>query len=153
VMELGQPKIDRLVSAAVMHDIGKIAVRGEVLEKKGQLDESEWEEVKRHPDVGYSILGSANEYNLLAEIVLAHHERWDGKGYPRGLKEEEIPLLSRVIAVAEAYDAMVSESSYREAMSREEAVAELRRCAGTQFDPAVVEALVEKVLGKGFLFD
>ena len=77
----------------------------------------------------------------------------DRKGYPRGLKEEEIPLLSRVIAVAEAYDAMVSESSYREAMSREEAVAELRRCAGTQFDPAVVEALVEKVLGKGFLFD
>jgi len=90
---------------------------------------------------------------LLAEIVLAHHERWDGKGYPRGLRGEGIPLLSRVIAVAGAYDAMVSERPYREAMSREEAVAELRRCAGAQFDPAVVEALVEKVLGKGFLFD
>ena len=153
VMGLGQPKIDRLVSAAVMHDIGKIAVRGKVLEKKGPLDETEWEEVKRHPDVGYSILGSVNEYNLLAEIVLAHHERWDGKGYPRGLRGEGIPLLSRVIAVAGAYDAMVSERPYREAMSREEAVAELRRCAGAQFDPAVVEALVEKVLGKGFLFD
>ena len=152
-MGLGQPKIERLVAAAGMHDIGKIAVRSEVLEKAGPLDEAEWEEIKRHPDVGYSILGSANEHSLLAEIVLAHHERWDGEGYPRGLKGEGIPLLSRVIAVAGAYDAMVSERPYREAMSREEAVAELRRCAGIQFDPAVVEALVEKVLGKGFLFD
>ncbi|HON33964.1 MAG: HD domain-containing phosphohydrolase [Thermovirgaceae bacterium] len=153
VMGLGQPKIDRLVSAAAMHDIGKIAIRGEVLEKKGPLDETEREEVKRHPDVGYTILGSANEYNPLAEIVLAHHESWDGEGYPRGLEGEEISLMSRVIAVVEAYDAMVSGRPYREAMSREEAVAELRRCAGTQFDPSVVEVLVEKVLGKGFLFD
>jgi len=136
-----------------MHDIGKIAIRGEVLEKKGPLDETEREEVKRHPDVGYTILGSANEYNPLAEIVLAHHESWDGEGYPRGLEGEEISLMSRVIAVVEAYDAMVSGRPYREAMSREEAVAELRRCAGTQFDPSVVEVLVEKVLGKGFLFD
>ena len=152
-MGLGQPKIERLVAAAAMHDIGKIAVRGEVLEKAGPLDEAEWEEVKRHPDVGYSILGSASEYSPLAEVVLAHHESWDGQGYPRWLKGEGIPFLSRVIAVAGAYDAMVSGRPYREAMSREEAVAELRRCAGIQFDPAVVEALVEKVLGKGFLFD
>lgn len=151
-MGLGQPMIDRLVAAAVMHDIGKIAVRSEILEKEGPLDEAKWEEIKRHPDVGYSILGSANEFNVLAEIVLAHHERWDGKGYPRGLMGEETPLLSRIIGVAEAYDAMVSERSYRKALDREEAIAELKRCAGTQFDPAVVEVLVERVLARGYLF-
>jgi len=151
-MGLGQPKIDRLVAAAVMHDIGKIAVRSEILEKERPLDEAGWQEIKRHPEVGYSILSSATEFNVLAEIVLAHHERWDGKGYPRGLMGEEIPLLSRIISVAEAYDSMMSGRSYRKALSREEAVEELRRCAGTQFDPAVIEVLVERVLGRGFLF-
>lgn len=147
-MGLGQPDLDDLKTAGVIHDIGKIGVSDRILEKSGPLDEDEWQEMKRHPEIGYSILSTVNEYSPFAEIVLSHHERWDGTGYPKGLKRGEIPLFSRILAVAEAYDAMVSGRSYRKAMGREEAVAELRRCAGTQFDPEVVDVFIEKVFGK-----
>jgi len=138
-MGLAQSEIDELKTAGIIHDIGKIAVSNKILEKNGPLDEEEWEEIRKHPETGYSILSTVNEYSPFAKIVLYHHERWDGKGYPNGLKGYEIPLHSRILGVADAYDAMVSGRAYRKAMSREDALAELRRCAGTQFDPEVVK--------------
>ena len=147
-MGLAQPDIDDLKAAGIIHDIGKIAVSNKILEKDGPLDEDEWKEIRKHPETGYSILSTVNEYSPFAKIVLYHHERWDGKGYPNGLKGYDIPLQSRILGVADAYDAMVSERAYRKAMSREDALAELRRCAGTQFDPEVVEVLLKRVLGR-----
>lgn len=136
---LTQTEIDQLLTAGELHDIGKISIDNEILDKNGSLNESEWEQIKRHPRVGESILGAVNDYGPLAEWVLSHHERWDGTGYPNGLKGTDIPKMARIIAVADAYDAMISERPYRKAMSKEEAVAELEACAGSQFDPEVVK--------------
>ncbi|MDI6601201.1 MAG: diguanylate cyclase [Thermoanaerobacteraceae bacterium] len=137
-MELSVRELDELALLAVLHDIGKIGIKESVLQKPGPLNAAEWEEMKKHPEIGYRIARNIPELSAVAEYILAHHERWDGKGYPRGLKGEEIPLLCRILAVADAYDAMTSDRPYRKAMSSEEAVAELKRNAGIQFDPEVV---------------
>lgn len=126
--------------AGLMHDVGKIAMDNEILDKPGPLTIREYEEVKKHPEIGYQILKSADAYARLADYVLSHHERWDGKGYPRGLSGEEIPLIARIIAVADAYEAMTNERPFRKALSHEQALDELRRCSGTQFDSNVVIA-------------
>jgi HD-GYP domain-containing protein (c-di-GMP phosphodiesterase class II) len=110
------------------------------------LTEAEYEEMKRHPQIGYRILSSTNEMSDLAFYTLCHHERWDGKGYPKGIKGVEIPMVSRIIAVADAYDAMTSERPYREPQSVQSAVSELQKFSGTQFDPDVVDVFVEKVI-------
>jgi HD-GYP domain-containing protein (c-di-GMP phosphodiesterase class II) len=104
--------------------------------------------MQRHPEIGYRILSSVNEFSVIADDVLEHHERWDGKGYPRGLKGEESSLRARIIAVADAYDAMTTNRTYEKALSEEEATNEIRRCSGTQFDPEVTRAFIEKVLGQ-----
>lgn len=129
--------------SGLMHDIGKIAINEGLLNKPGKLTEAEYIEIKKHPEIGYQILKSVDAYSGLAEYVLSHHERWDGTGYPRGLKGEAIPLFSRIIAVADAYEAMISDRSYRRAMTHEYAVEEIVRCAGTQFDPDVVHAFLK----------
>lgn len=129
-----------------MHDIGNIAVDARILNKPDSLTNAEWFEIKRHPEIGYRILGSVNELAPLAEIILAHHERWDGTGYPKGLKGDKIPLKARILAVADAFDAMTSERPYRNALSKSAAVEEIRRNAGTQFDPMIAELFIEKVL-------
>lgn len=129
--------------AGLLHDIGKIAVREEVLNKPGKLTEEEYNEIKRHSESGYHILKTVDEYSALAESILSHHERMDGKGYPRGLKGEEIPEIARIISVADAYEAMISDRSYREGTTREKAIGELRRCSNCQFDEKVVEAFVQ----------
>lgn len=131
--------------AGLLHDIGKIAVDNNVLNKPGKLTDAEYEMIKRHPEIGYHILKSADEYTSISDYVLAHHERWDGTGYPRGLKGKEIPLAARIISVADVYEAMISERTYKEAISKEEAFNELRRCAGTQFDPDIVQVFCEEV--------
>jgi HD-GYP domain-containing protein (c-di-GMP phosphodiesterase class II) len=107
------------------------------------LNSEEWEEIKRHPEISYNILSTVSEYASLAEIILSHHERWDGKGYPRNLKGEDIPLKARIIAVADSYDAMTSERPYHGPMSKEKALEELEKCAGTQFDPEIVKVFIE----------
>lgn len=135
-----------IITAGLLHDIGKIAVDDKLLNKPERLSDFEREEIMRHSEVGYRILSSASEMAEIAEYVLAHHERWDGKGYPKGLKGEEIPLQSRIIAIADAYDAMTSERSYRKALSKEVAVEELRRNSGRQFDPRIVTVFIQKVL-------
>lgn len=141
-MHLDSDTLKELETAALMHDIGKIAINENVLNKAGQLTDLEYEEIKRHPEIGYHILKSVDAYTILADYVLSHHERWDGTGYPRGLSSEEIPLIGRIIAVADAFEAMIGERTYRNSMNPTEAVEEIKRCSGTQFDPHVVEAFL-----------
>jgi diguanylate cyclase (GGDEF)-like protein/PAS domain S-box-containing protein len=135
--------LKELEIAGLMHDIGKIAVNNIILNKKGALTDQEYEEIKKHPEIGYHILKSVDEYSELAEYALSHHERWDGKGYPRGLKGEEIPLFARIITVADSFEAMTADRPYRKGISQEEALKELERCSGTQFDPHIVEVFVK----------
>ncbi len=139
-MKLEEEALKELEIIGLMHDIGKIAINSNILNKPGKLTEAEYDEIKRHPEISYHILKSADVYTKLAEYVLSHHERWDGNGYPRGLSGEEIPLVSRIIAVADAYEAMTSNRPYKESLSHEKAIEELKRCAGTQFDPEIVDA-------------
>jgi diguanylate cyclase (GGDEF)-like protein len=147
---LGLPdyQVMELKTVGLFHDIGKIAIDEDILSKKEKLTAEEWEEVKRHSEIGYRILSTANEMSEMAGYVLAHHERWDGNGYPRGLKGSEIPLESRIISIADAYDAMTSESCYQDIVSEEEAVKILKKGAGVKFDPALVDVFIEKVLGR-----
>ena len=143
---LGEDDIRELKTAGEVHDIGKIAIDEAILNKPGKLSETEWAQIRRHPETGYRLLGTSSEYHSISEYVLSHHERWDGTGYPRGLKGETIPWKARVIAIADAYDAMVTGRAYRKPMSQENAAEEIRRSAGTQFDPEIAKIFIEKVL-------
>ena len=125
---------------ALMHDVGKIGVPDAILLKPAKLTEEEWEFMRRHPALGYRILAQVPYLRPAAKIVLAHHERWDGDGYPRKLKGEEIPLGARIFAICDTYDAIISDRPYRAGQSPDAALAEILRVAGTQFDPKVVEA-------------
>jgi len=133
--------------AAYLHDVGKVRVPDEILTKPGPLTEEEWKEMRKHPIHGAEMLREKEFLRDAAEIVRTHHERYDGTGYPRGLKGEEIPIEARIISVVDAYDAMTSDRPYRPAMSREEAIEELKKNAGTQFDPRVVKVFL-LVLGR-----
>lgn len=136
-------ELEDLKLLALLHDLGKVVVSDEVLNKTGPLTEEEWEEVRKHPEAGYRISQSSSELSHISNYILNHHEHWDGRGYPLGHKGEEIPFLSRIISVVDAYDVMTNGSSYKEAISHEEALEELQRCAGTQFDPNIVEIFCE----------
>lgn len=142
-MGLDSAAILELKIAGEIYDIGKIAIKGEVLEKQGKLTDEEFEILKTHAEKGYHLVKASNGFRSIADGVLCHHERWDGKGYPLGLKGEKIPLISRIISVVDAYDVMTNGRVYRKAITQEEAIKELRQCAGTQFDPNVVEAFVQ----------
>ena len=139
-------EVDEIKSAGLLHDIGKIAIPENLLNKPGKLTEEEFAEVARHPEIGFRILNTVNDMSDIAEFALSHHERWDGKGYPRGIAGERIPLQARMIAIADAYDAMTSERSYRSPLSQKEAADEILRNAGTQFDPKLAHLFVEEVL-------
>lgn len=145
MLKLTSKEMDELSLLAVLHDIGKVGIREEILKKPGSLTELEWEEMKKHPEIGCRIAQNTPELGPIVEHILCHHERWDGQGYPQGLKGEEIPLLCRILAVADAYDAMTSDRPYRKALSREEAIEEIKRNAGTQFDPQIVEMFLESI--------
>lgn len=129
----------------LLHDIGKIGIPLEILNKPGKLSEEEWKILKSHTEKGYEIANSNNELKGIAEEILHHHERWDGKGYPDGLSCESIPLLSRVISVVDAFDAMTNDRSYRQAMSVSSAMNELKKCAGSQFDPFIVSEFLRMI--------
>jgi HD-GYP domain-containing protein (c-di-GMP phosphodiesterase class II) len=140
--ELGvdSDELDTVLRAAELHDIGKLAIPDDILHKPAALDAGEWELMREHTIIGDRILGAAPAMRPVAEIVRASHERWDGSGYPDGLAGGQIPLGARIVSVCDAFHAMTSPRPYQPTRTPEQALAELRRCAGTQFDPAVVEA-------------
>jgi HD-GYP domain-containing protein (c-di-GMP phosphodiesterase class II) len=137
---LSAARLRVLCLGALVHDVGKLLVPGGVLHKPGRLTPVEWEAVRRHPEDGARLLREAAPSSPALRVVAEHHERWDGGGYPAGLRAGGIDVCARVVAVADAFDAMTSERPYRRAAGCEESAAELRRCAGTQFDPRIVEA-------------
>jgi diguanylate cyclase (GGDEF)-like protein len=138
-LQLSDTEIDRLRVAALLHDVGKVAVPEEILEKPSALTSSEWRTVVQHPRIGQVILEQAAALKDAVPIILHHHERYAGHGYPFGLRANEIPLGARIVAIADAYDAMINDRPYKRAITHEQAIAELRRHAGTQFDPEIVE--------------
>jgi putative nucleotidyltransferase with HDIG domain len=132
--------------AGLLHDIGKFILPDKILKANVQLDDSDWNLIKMHPAQGAKVVGSVEGYGPVAKVIMAHHERIDGKGYPRGLKGEEIPELSRIISVADTYDVMTARDSYRDPISSFEAIQELQRVAGAQLDARFVKVFVEEVL-------
>lgn len=147
-LDLSELKLDELELLATLHDIGKVGIDDQILNKQGKLTEEEWIEMKKHPEIGYRIAMSSPELMSISDYILCHHERWDGKGYPQGLKGEDIPLLSRVLAVADAYDAMTEDRTYRRAMPVEAALAEIKNNAGTQFDSRIAHLFVGIIKGE-----
>jgi len=143
-LELGEEEIRRLEVAATFHDIGKIGIPDDVLNKPGKLNDEEWIQMRSHPEKGWRMLANTKEYDDIAQFVMYHHERWDGKGYPKGLEKEEIPLEARIIGIVDAFDAMTEQRTYKNSLTKEEALAELTRCAGSQFDPDIVQIIMEK---------
>ncbi|WP_246169634.1 PAS domain S-box protein [Alkalibaculum sporogenes] len=147
-LELSSKDLDELVLLAVLHDIGKVAIDESILMKSGSLTEQEWVEMRKHPEIGYRIAHNIPELVSVADYILHHHERWDGKGYPHGLKREEIPIHCRILSVVDAYDAMTNDRYYRKAMNSQEALEELRRNSGKQFDERVVDTFLQYIEGK-----
>ncbi|MEW6173733.1 MAG: HD-GYP domain-containing protein [Bacillota bacterium] len=141
-MGLSASQRETVYFAGILHDVGKIGISEQPLRKPGKLTPEEWEEIKKHPVLSYKILRDIPELEEIAVITLYHHERWDGGGYPYGVKEESIPLGARILCVADSYDAMISERVYKKAMPQERALSELKRCAGTQFDPEIVDVFL-----------
>jgi diguanylate cyclase (GGDEF)-like protein len=139
---LSPDEVSRVSTAALLHDIGKIGVPDKILNKKGKLDDEEWKAIKSHPRLGANIVGNVPSLASCMSGILYHHERWDGTGYPEGLRGEVIPLASRILAVADAFAAMTSPRPYREALEEDQVLAQLRREAGKQFDPTLVEAFI-----------
>lgn len=128
---------------SLLHDVGKIGVSDSILLKPGKLTDEEWGKMRQHPEIGYQMLKEVKFLQGPAEIILAHHERWDGNGYPKGLHEDEIPLGARIFTVVDTFDSMTSDRPYRRALTTLEAMNEIMRCGGTQFDPRVVEAFLD----------
>ena len=142
---LGGDQLVQVRRGALLHDIGKMGVPDHILLKPGSLDPDEWEVMKRHTTFAYDLLSSIPFLRPALDIPYAHHERWDGNGYPRGLRGEEIPLAARLFSVVDVYDALTSERPYREAWTEDEALAHIEEGAGSQFDPQVVEAFLEMI--------
>ena len=142
-MKLEDDFIEDLETAGLLHDIGKIGIPQSILCKPGKLTDEEYASMKSHPAQGEKMIGDVKQLNIISDWIKAHHERWDGRGYPSGLKGEEIPLAARIIALADTYDAMTSTRSYRKALSHEEAISEIERCSGSQFDPVLAKIFIE----------
>ena len=142
---LAKEEVRRVRLAAELHDVGKTAIPDAILDKPGPLDDEEWSFMRRHTVIGERIISAAPSLAHTADLVRSSHERLDGSGYPDGLRGEEIPLGARIVAVCDAFDAMVSDRPYRRAMEQADALAELRRCSGTQFDAAIVAAFTTVV--------
>jgi HD-GYP domain-containing protein (c-di-GMP phosphodiesterase class II) len=134
---------ERLKNLAELHDLGKVTIAEEILKKEEKLNEKEWEKIKEHSEHGYKIAAASKEFASIAREILLHHEHWDGSGYPAALEKEAIPLLARIISIIDAFDVMRNKNIYSKKMTRQEAVKELKSCAGTQFDPLLTEKFIE----------
>ena len=146
---LSEERLNDLQLLARFHDLGKVGVPDRILFKPDRLTDEEFQEMKRHCEIGHRIALSLSDLAPIADYILKHHEHWDGQGYPMGLCGEEIPLECRILAIVDAYDTMTSERPYKGPMSQEDALAELNRCAGTQFDPYLVRAFIPILQGDG----
>ena len=146
-MHLGSADLETLKIASLLHDIGKLGTYDVILDKAGPLTEDEWRLVMMHPKKGADILGPIADFDQVIPIVRSHHERVDGKGYPDGLKGEEIPLLAKILCLADSFDAMTAERPYKSAMNMEDAISHIRQKAGTQFDPEVVKVFLALIDG------
>jgi diguanylate cyclase (GGDEF)-like protein len=144
-LKLPQKDLDKLALLALLHDIGKISMPDRIFSKSSRLTKAEWKEIKKHPETGYNICNSSPMITHLADDILAHHEWWDGSGYPQKISGKNIPLLSRIIFIIDAYDVMVKGRPYKSAMTKKAAAEELKRCAGTQFDPFLVDVFIKVV--------
>lgn len=147
-LEFTTAQLDELELVTKLHDIGKIGISETVLLKKGKLSEEEFEEIKTHTEKGYRILQASNELSNVARGVLTHHERYDGGGYPLGLKGEEIPIMARIVNVVDSYDAMITDRGYNKVKTKEEAIEEIEKCRGKQFDPNIADIFIN-ILKKG----
>jgi len=143
VLGLSEENMNTLVQAATFHDIGKIGISKDIILKESFLDDEEWLIMRKHVEIGYRITQASGEFAHLADVILYHHEWWNGEGYPQGLKEEEIPLMSRIISILDAFDVMTHEHRNKPAMTKEKALLELQNQAGSQFDPSLVQLFIE----------
>jgi putative nucleotidyltransferase with HDIG domain len=148
----GREQRDLVHTAGLLHDIGKFSFPDTILLAEAPLSDDDWRIVRRHPEEGARVVARMEAYGPVADIILGHHERWDGQGYPRGLAAEDIPLLARVVAIADAYDVMIARDSYRRPRTSSEAIAELRRVSGTQLDPVLVNTFVTLLEDRGLRF-
>jgi diguanylate cyclase (GGDEF)-like protein len=147
-LNLKYNELNELRLVAILHDIGKISISDTIILKPGKLTPEEWEIIKKHPEAGYRLAKSSRDLEQIANGILYHHERWDGSGYPKGLKGKKIPVFSRIVSIADAFDAMTNDRPYRKAMSIEEAIEEIRREAGSQFDPSLAKEFIEVLLSE-----
>ncbi|MDD4745529.1 MAG: HD domain-containing protein, partial [Eubacteriales bacterium] len=143
LISLDKPELDSLCLLAILHDIGKVIVPDNILNKPGSLNDAEWKQVRRHPEIGCRIISGISELEPVALGILTHHEHWNGRGYPQGLSGESIPLIARLVSIIDAYDAMTHDRPYHRAMTPQEALTELKRCAGSQFDPDLITKFIQ----------
>jgi diguanylate cyclase (GGDEF)-like protein len=148
-MDMERDAVNQIKTAGLLHDIGKIGIDESILNKPEKLESFEWEEMKKHPESSWRILIGSDEFSNLARFVQEHHEHWDGNGYPNGLKKEEISIEARIITLADSYDAMTSNRTYKKAMNNAQAIEEILRCKGKQFDPNISDIFINKVLKNG----
>ncbi len=144
-LRLSDDKLDELSLLASLHDIGKVGIPEKILLKTGKLSPNEWEIIKKHPEIGYRIVKSIPELAHVAEAILSHHEKWDGSGYPRGLKGNQIPTISRIISIIDAYDVMTHNRAYKKTVTQYEAIKEIKKCTGHQFDPDLVNHFIRRM--------
>lgn len=142
-LDLNEKELDELSLLSLIHDIGKVAIDDQILKKAGRLDKDEWAEVRTHAEKGYKIAVNHQELAHISDGILCHHERWDGMGYPQGLSEKDIPQISRILNIVDAYDIMTHNTVYKKAVSNREALDEINRCSGKQFDPFYANAFIE----------
>lgn len=150
-VNLKDNELNELRLLAVLHDIGKISIPDSIIFKPGKLTSKEWEIIKKHPEIGYRVARSSPDLIQIAKGILYHHERWDGKGYPEGLKGNKIPLISRIVAIVDAYDAMTNDRPYRKAMSKKKALGEIERESGAQFDPSLAKIFTKILTGESLV--
>jgi putative nucleotidyltransferase with HDIG domain len=150
-LDMCDEEVNNIYWASILHDIGKIGISDRILRKKATLTENDWVLIKMHPTIGSNIVSSIDALPSLVPTISAHQEKFDGTGYPKGLKGKDIPLGARILGVADAYQAMVEDRYYREARSHEEAVIELRKVRGTQFDPDVLDIFIDVVNTAAYL--